>query len=206
MCCSKHRRSGVTQPAGIIYACTNLGPRLREGAAGFSHNDAGQKETKLGLSCELSSCVVCLCMWIGAARTFLGCVRVGTSGDQKENKRIEAFWRNVACTVGFQLFASYLKGLTVNRLLLAIVLPSPPPLIILRSQRPPTSLLSSHHRTSGEPTFSPRPIQQRCTRVTSHGRAARRKNESNFYSRCPVGRLWTFDVLLHRQTNTLNSG
>lgn len=96
------------------------------------------------------------------------------NSDQKQNKRTEIFFlKSVPRTVRLQLFVSYLKGLNVNRLLLAIVLPSAPPVIIFQNQRPLTSLLTSHQGTSGGRTFSPRPVQQRCTaassRVISHG-------------------------------------
>lgn len=106
---------------------------------------------------------------------------------------------NLQCTVRFQLCVSYLKGLNVNRLLLAIVLAPAPPVIIFQKERPLTSLLTSHHGTSGDQTFSPRPIQQRCTaaltRVISHRQVSRRKNQSNFYSECPLWRLWKWGLV-----------
>lgn len=116
---------------------------------------------------------VCACLH----KPFACCFT--TRGDHKRNK-IEIFWKNT-CTVCFHLFSfsSYLKGLNVNRLLLAIVLPSAPPVIIFQNERPLTSLLISHQGTSGGQTFSPRPIQQRYTaaftRVISHGHVSRRK-------------------------------
>lgn len=110
-------------------------------------------------------------MWIWTACIFLGCVRVCASPSPAvsqfaaiRNKTNE--WRHFAKTLHAQqqeLFVSYLKGLNVNRLLLAIVFASAPPIIIFQNERPLTSLLTCHHGTSGDQTFSPRPIQKRCS-------------------------------------------
>lgn len=143
-------------------------------------------------------------MWIWTACICLGCVRVCASPSPAvsqfaaiRNKTKE--WRHFAKTLHAQqqeLFVSYLKGLNVNRLLLAIVFASAPPIIIFQNERPLTSFL---HGTSGDQTFSPRPIQKRYTavftRVISHGHVFRRKNESNFYSGCPVWRFWKWGLV-----------
>lgn len=159
-------------------------------------------------------------MRIRTGCTDLGRVRVCTSASppprpttRSENKteaQICLDWRARAARVR----VSYLKGLNVNRLLLAIVLPSAPPIIIFQNQRPLTSLLTSHHGTSGGQTFSPRPIQQRytapCYWVIWHWHASRRWNETNFYSGSPVRRLrkWAlvcYSIVRQRPENELKS-
>lgn len=113
-----------------------------------------------------------------------------------------------ACSGGGE-WVSYLKGLNVNRLLLAIVLPSASPMIIFQKQRPLTSLLTSHHGTSGGQTFAPRPVRQRCTAPCHRGYDARtripgiKRDQLLFRVSGLMSQETRFGALFHRQTNTL---
>lgn len=196
------QKLGVNELAGITDACGNLSPGLQRGSAASSHHDAVRKETKLELSCQHCSCFSAVLLihpcGSGLRASFSGvCVFAqalsllfhnSLPSETKQKNRGVLGKRSMHSALS--AFGSYLKGLNVNRLLLAIVLASAPPVIIFQKERPLTSLLTSHHGTSGGQTFSPRPIHQRYTaaftRVISHGHVSRRKNETDFYSGCPV--------------------
>lgn len=192
-----------------------------------SRNDAVQQETKLEPQLRaflffsffllLYSCAAhsCMRMWTGCI--VLGRVRVCTSASasplsavwqlvQKQNRSTNIFGLTRTRCACLFFFVSYLKGLNVNRLLLAIVLPSAPPIIIFQNQRPMTSLLTSHHGTSGGQTFSPRPIHG-AVQLGYLARTCipqRKRDQLLFRVSSFTSQKTSFSVLFHRQTKTEN--